>query len=99
MKQVRFNYSLKNIGLPSQDCYRRMLIDKIENVVSRMRWKAHFFLHEPNATEQYKFGLKSKNLPPVIDEMKSFEDDVIELIENIKFRKVTDTFLNNLSEI
>ena len=98
MKQVRFNYSLKNIGLPSQDCYRRMLIDKVETVVSRMRWKAHFFLHETNATEQYKFGLKSKNSPPVINEMKSFEEDLIEQMENIKFRKVTDTFLNNLSK-
>ena len=71
-----------------------MFIDKVENVVSRMRWKAHFFLHETNATEQYKFGLKSKNSPPDINEMKSFEEDLIELMENIKFRKVSDTFLN-----
>ena len=30
--------------------------------------------------------------------MKSFEEDLIDLMENIKFRKVTDTFLNNLSK-
>ena len=30
--------------------------------------------------------------------MKSFEDDLIELMENIELRKVTDTFPNNLSK-
>jgi hypothetical protein len=72
-----------------------LLIDKVENVVNRMRWKA-FFLHEPNATAEYKFGLKSKKSPPVVIEMKAFEEDLINMIENIQFRKVTDTFLDNL---
>jgi hypothetical protein len=67
----------------------------VENVVNRMRWKA-FFLHEPNATAEYKFGLKSKKSPPVVIEMKAFEEDLINMIENIQFRKVTDTFLDNL---
>ena len=63
MNQIRFNYSLKNIGLPTRDEYKKKLVDKIENVVSRMRWKAHFYLNDPNAKEQYKFGLKSTKSP------------------------------------
>ena len=88
---------MKNIGLPSQDFYRKRLIDKVENVVNRMRWKSHFFLHEPNATAEYNFGLKSKKSPPVVIEMKAFEEDLINMMENIQFRKVTDTFLDNLN--
>jgi hypothetical protein len=87
---------LKNIGLPSRDEYKKRLIDKIENVVTRMRWKAHFYLHEQNAKEQYKFGLKSKTAPPFIHEMKAFEDDLVNMMENIQFRNVSDKFLNNL---
>jgi hypothetical protein len=96
MNKIRFNYSLKNIGLSSQDFYRKRLIDKVENVVNKMRWKSHFFLHEPNAIAEYKFGLKSKKSPPVVIEMKAFEEDLINKMVNIQFRKVTDTFLDNL---
>ena len=46
MRQFQFDYSLKNIPIPSQDAYLRNLIEKVENVLKRMRWKAHFFLKE-----------------------------------------------------
>jgi hypothetical protein len=58
MQKLLFDYSLKNIGLPSQDAYRKILIDKVENVVRRMRWKAHFFLNGPSKNDECKFGLK-----------------------------------------
>ncbi len=32
MRQFRFDYSLKNIPIPSQDAYLRNLIEKVENV-------------------------------------------------------------------
>ena len=37
MRQFRFDYSLKNIPIPSQDAYLRNLIEKVENVLKRMR--------------------------------------------------------------
>ena len=96
MNQIRFNYSLKNIGLPTRDEYKKKLVDKIENVVSRMRWKAHFYLNDPNAKEQYKFGLKSTKSPSIIHEMKAFEDDLAHMMENIQFRNVSNPFLNEM---
>ena len=45
MQQIKFSYSLKNIGLPTHNSYLRRLINKTENFVQRIRWKAHFFLH------------------------------------------------------
>ena len=45
MEKIYFNYSLKNIPVPSRTSYKLQLIDKIESVITRMCWKAHFFLH------------------------------------------------------
>ncbi len=52
MRQFRFDYSLKNIPIPSQDAYLRNLIEKVENVLKRMRWKAHFFLKGDKISDQ-----------------------------------------------
>ena len=88
MQHIRFNYSLKNIGLPSHDEYRRNIIEKTESAIQRMRWKAHF-LHG-NENQQTKntptYGLKSKRTAPQLAEMKHFEDDVAQIIESIKFK-------------
>ncbi len=87
MRQFRFDYSLKNIPIPSQDAYLRNLIEKVENVLKRMRWKVHFFLKGDKISDQNNpFGLPSNKTPPTLLKMKSFENDVINLIENIKFR-------------
>ena len=45
MEKINFNYSLKNIPVPSKSSYKLKLIDKIENVIKRMRWKAQFFIN------------------------------------------------------
>ena len=45
MEKIYFNYSLKNIPLPSRTSYKLQLIDKIESVIKPMRWKKHFSLN------------------------------------------------------
>lgn len=42
MEQIRFNYSMKNIPIPPRNSYLKSLIEKVESVIKRMRWKAHF---------------------------------------------------------
>ena len=62
MDKIQFNYSLKNIGLPKHYQYQKRLIDKMESVIQRMRWKAYYFLNgEPKTKEYDTFGLPSKN--------------------------------------
>ncbi len=91
-------FSLKNIPIPSQDAYLRNLIEKVENVLKRMRWKAHFFLKGDKISDQNNpFGLPSNKTPPTILEMKSFENDVINLTENIKFRNAENQFQISLA--
>ena len=43
MEPIRFNNSMKNIPISSKNAYLKRLIEKVENVIKRMRWKAFFF--------------------------------------------------------
>ena len=98
MRQFRFEYSLKNIPIPSRDNYLRNLIEKVESVLKRMRWKAHFFLKgEKNQENINHFGLSSNKTPPTILVLKPFEEDVLKLLENIKFRDTKNHFQENLA--
>ena len=93
MQRIPINYSLKNIGIPSKDQYRRRLIEKVESVTQRMRWKAYFFLNKKTkTTSNDNFGLPSKAFAPPVPQMKAFEDDLLKLTTNITFRKVDDPF-------
>ena len=99
MHKVQFNYSMKNIGIPSRNQYLRNLIDKTEKVVHRMRWKAHFYLNDNNRLENDEtFGLPSNKCALPIKEMKEFEDDLVQLISKITFRDVNHPFLDKVDE-
>ena len=42
--RVNFGDSLKNIPIPSNQFYLKCMIDKIESLIGRIRWKAHFLM-------------------------------------------------------
>ena len=67
-----FSFSLKNIGLPTQNQYRRSLIQKVESVTQRMRWKAHFYLNGETKNEQYFYGLPTNHSAPPESSLKPF---------------------------
>ena len=58
MEKIYFNYSLKNIPVPSRTSYKLQLSAKIESVIKRMRWKAHFF---KNNTEKKQGRSETRN--------------------------------------
>ena len=90
---------MKTIGIPTNDQYRRCLINKTESVVHRMRWKANFYVNGNNGTEKGgKFGLPSKKCGPPVKEMKGFEEDLIKLISEVSFLNVNDPFLKQVNE-
>ena len=92
----KHSYTIR--AIPSQDAYLRNLIKKVESVIKRMRWKANFFLKgDKNLNESYRFGIPSTKIPPAILEMKPFEDDLFNLIENIKFRNARNEFQESLA--
>lgn len=98
MESTRFDYSTKNIPLPSERDYHRKLIEKTEQLCRRMRWKAYFYLN-PDVSDKHKqtFGFTSRNTPPPIPAMLNFEKRLVTMIQKIKFRTVKCPFQRNLS--
>ena len=110
MNSKNFNYSLKNIPIPNKTSYTLSLIDKIEHLIKRMRWKAHFFLNKestPNSTENNEsnsqnnakntFGFKTRKTPPQITELAQFEEDLFNITKNLKFKQTNSDFQNKLN--
>ena len=61
-------------------------MNKIDQVIKRMRWKAFFYMNRSEDTQE-TYGLKSLNCPPKIKEMVPFEKDLWNLVNKLKFRK------------
>ena len=59
MERFNLDYSKKNIPIPSKHEYKVELIAKTENVVKRMRFKAHQFLGKYEQTDKETYGFKT----------------------------------------
>ena len=65
-----------------------------------MRWRANFFLQEKHESDirREDFRFKSKSTPSQYEHMEGFEKELLDIIPNIKFRSVKDTFQKKLKE-
>ena len=99
MEKINFNYSLKNIPTPTKTSYQLMLMEKIESVIKRMRWKAHFYLKKDTSNIVYtNYGFKTRNYPPQCKELQNFEKDLLDTIKLITFMIFKDSFQRRLNE-
>ena len=73
-----------------------MLIDKVELLVKRMRWKALFFENESESI--FNYGFKTNKCPPQKKDLMEFEDDLQKKISIVQFRKVNNDFQNRLKK-
>ena len=92
---------MKNIPIPDKDPYKLKLIEKIEAVIKRMRWKIYWHNNkdmEDKGSRKETFGFKSKNTPPPCHELEHFESDLLDLFESIKFRDHLDEFQRKLKQ-
>ena len=103
MERVNLGYSKKNIPFANQKNYKIQLIEKIEALIRRMRWKATFFLarseeEEDEPIKVENFGLKSLKCPPVVRELSQFEHELLQIAKDIKFKKLRSNFQTRLKE-
>ena len=88
---------MKNIPLLSEKLYKTILIEKVELLIKRMRWKTH--LHENsrfNTSNPLNYIFKSSKCPAQHKDLIQFENDLLELIKSVKFKKVKNQFLAQL---
>ena len=103
MEKVNFGYSLKNIPAPNERTYKLQLIEKIELFIKKLRWKAVFFINSSKETGESRasgsvYDLTSNKCVRQLKELIPFEDDLVDLVKNIKFRKVRNDFQMKLCE-
>ena len=90
---------MKNIPIPRKSSYLKCLIEKVESLIRRMRWKAHFHEKKGNCnddTETENYGFKSDYAPPQNENLNAFENDIYEMIRSVKFRPVHNAFLSKM---
>ena len=89
MERVNFDYSLKNIPIPGKNPYLKIMIQKLEKFIRRIRWKVFFFKRYPAEKEENtlsNFGFKSTKTPPSnmnLTCMKWFEILIFKLYQMI----------------
>ena len=68
-------------------------------LVSALRWKALFYNKNDKSSDGIPetYGLKSTNYPAQVKELILFENDLTQLVKNIKFRNVRSDFQQKLS--
>ena len=79
MEKLQLHYSQKGIPIQLERSYKLQLIDKIDQVIERMRWKAFFYMNRSENTQE-TYGLKSLNCPPKIIEIVPFKKDLWNLV-------------------
>ena len=83
MERFNMNYSDKYIPIPSKEEYKMQLISKTEKFIKRMRWKILEILGNLHS-DKITFGFKSRNCPPIVQELKNFENELMFMIKNIQ---------------
>ena len=97
MEKDSLAYSTKNIPVPSRNMYHQMMIAKAKKFVHNARWKAFFYL-KPNSKPNSKqtFGFKSTAPAPFVPELKEFESQITNLVQNIQFGRNPNHFQKTL---
>ena len=97
MEKVNFKFSIKNIPILSERGYLLQLMEKIDIFITRMRWKAICCNNKANYNSSGRFkDIKMSEASERTSSIVLFENDLIDMLKVIKFRKVKNRFLTKL---
>ena len=69
---------------------------KTENFLKRMRWKALAFFCKLKSSDKGNYGFKTVKCPSSFKELVPFENDMMDMIKNLEFKRVNNEFQLNL---
>ena len=89
----------KECSIPSNKDHQRALIGSAYKHITAVRWRT-FFFQNPNIPRNSKetYGFGSTKTAPVIPELKQYEDGLLNIIRNTKYRQANDKFQNQLEK-
>ena len=96
METFNITYSKKNIPIPSENQYKLKLIMKTGNFLNRIHWKVLAFLRKLKGSDKDNYGFKTGKYPSSVKELVPFENDRIDIIKNLEFKRVNNEFQSNL---
>uniref|UniRef100_A0A0L8G9Q2 Uncharacterized protein n=1 Tax=Octopus bimaculoides TaxID=37653 RepID=A0A0L8G9Q2_OCTBM len=91
--KITLDVSLKDIPIPSRKDYIGDLLEKTNQFVHRMQWKAFFFDKELRPNDKPEHGdllrkvFKSRRNPLTNQHLTRFEEELYSIVKNMKFRK------------
>ena len=88
METFNITYSKKSIPIPSENEHKLKLIIKTEDVLKRMRSKALAFLRKLKDSGKGNYGFKTAKCPSSVKELVPFENDLMDMIKNLEFKRV-----------
>ena len=97
MDQLHIPYSLKATAQPPRNLYQKLLVKSVADFMTNLRWKVTSILN-PFKSNKKTFGFKTSNSPPFVPELKPFEDELLSLVSNIRYRPVSNHFQRQLKE-
>ena len=99
MEKKSYNYSTKNIPIPSKWNYKLQLVEKIKVFIKRMRWKA--IMYDAGCKQNRKlekYGLKTLRSPKQVKKLSAFEKELMAVVKDITFRNAKSDFQTRLQE-
>ena len=90
MDEINLTYAEKTIGLHSEHLIKRTLIFRTEQVLTRMRWKLWHIRNPSNNESKERFGFRTTESPPIMDELIRFEEDVLSMMKSVKFKPASN---------
>jgi hypothetical protein len=73
------------------------MIEKVESVVRRMRWKALFYEKPELTSMKNTYGFKTNKAPPQMEHLIPFENHLYDMIRNIQFSGRRNAFQRELN--
>ena len=69
-------------------------MSKVERLTKRLRWKTLEFLgkRSNDNNNNQAFGFQSAKCPPPVNELADFEKDMMLMVRNIQFHKISNNF-------
>ena len=93
---------MKNIPIASEAAYKEKLVLQTGKLLRRMRLKAYFYeqgiKQNDDIVRDETYGFRSRFTPKASKHLWAFERDLLELVGNIEFRKVNNTFQRELQK-
>ena len=69
---------------------------KTENFLKRMRWKVLAFLGKLKSSDKDNYGFKTVKCSSSVKELVPFENDMMDMMKNLEFKRVDNEFQSNL---